>query len=245
MSRNRPTSEFFVTYITTYLMLCRREEVRLDYTILSKDEYSKEPIIIKKVHDYIKELISHEIYGFFPQESEANWTLAFCENYHKIVGHAQLDVFARPGESARTQGYLATVVTLPEFRQKGVCGKMVSIVADWASLHGIVTVNVHNVAGLSGLKCYLSAFKKPTWNAHVEGSEGNDLRFSLSSLPSAHGGGTSRSRSRRFAPALGPTRSRSPAARRMPDIARRRPQPRLDRSNACPELRSPRTKPRV
>jgi ribosomal protein S18 acetylase RimI-like enzyme len=70
-----------------------------------------------------------EIYGEFLKSAlnDHRWTIWLSESDGSILSHVfiqQVDVVPRPGKKLSPLGYVTNVYTLPEHRNKGICGEI-------------------------------------------------------------------------------------------------------------------------
>ncbi|WP_028549585.1 GNAT family N-acetyltransferase [Paenibacillus sp. UNC451MF] len=70
-----------------------------------------------------------DIYAEFLKSAlnDSRWTIWLSEREGKILSHVyiqQVDVVPRPGKKLSPLGYVTNVYTLPEYRNRGICGEI-------------------------------------------------------------------------------------------------------------------------
>jgi len=100
----------------------------------------------KELNDDLFEPFQEECRLFLEEMYESNrWIVWVAEIDNSIVSHVFLeliDTVPRPGRKKSPFGYITNVYTLPEYRSKGIGGKIMEEINRWAQENGVTFLMV-------------------------------------------------------------------------------------------------------
>jgi GNAT superfamily N-acetyltransferase len=109
--------------------------MRFDFTA---ESYEIDPSLYESFHT--------ECLGFFDEIQESGrWKIWVAEIDENIVSHVYvelIDTVPRPGRKKSPWGYMTNVYTVPDYRSKGIGGKIMDEINAWARENGLTFLMV-------------------------------------------------------------------------------------------------------